>query len=54
MRLRGHRLERLHSRPLEEWQRALEALGFRHEARPMSEGTGFANVLLVARLAPPG
>ena len=54
MRLRGHRVARLHGRALDEWVRALEALRFRVEARPMSEGTGFANVLLVARLAGPG
>jgi SAM-dependent methyltransferase len=53
MRLRGHRLTRLHGRATDEWARALEALGFRVEARPMSAGTGFANVLLVARLAGP-
>jgi SAM-dependent methyltransferase len=58
MRLRGHRLERLHCRALDEWVRTIEAFGFRVEARPMSEGTWFANVLLVARLpagaSPPG
>lgn len=50
MRLRGHRLERLWCRPLEAWVSLLGTLGFAAEARPMSEGTLFANVLLVARL----
>lgn len=49
MALRGHRLSRLYCRPLKRWIAALEALGFRVEARPMSAGTAFANVLLVAR-----
>jgi SAM-dependent methyltransferase len=49
MRLRGHRLERLWCRPLEAWVALLGSLGFAAEARPMSEGTPFANVLLVAR-----
>lgn len=46
---RGHRLEKLHCRPLEEWIATLGKLGFRVEAVPMSEGTPFANVLLVGR-----
>ena len=50
MRLRGHRFARLYSRALNDWVLALEAIGFRVEARPMSEGTWFANALLVARL----
>lgn len=48
--LRGHRLGRLYCRPLADWEKQLSSLGFRVEARPMSEGTPFANVLLVARL----
>lgn len=51
MRLRGHRLERLYCRPLADWKRALARLGFAVEDRPMSAGTPFANVLLVARCA---
>lgn len=47
--LRGHRLSRLHCRPLAEWQRVLASLGFTVQAQPMSEGTPFANVLLVAQ-----
>ena len=53
MRLRGHRLERLYCRPAAEWQARLAALGFRVEALPMSQGTLFANVLLVARYDAP-
>ena len=48
--LRGHRLTRLHCRPLAEWQRVLVSLGFTVQAQPMSEGTPFANVMLVAQL----
>lgn len=46
--LRGHRLTRLYCRPLAEWQRVLASLGFQVQAQPMSEGTPFANVMLVA------
>jgi SAM-dependent methyltransferase len=49
MRLRGHRLARLYCRPVAQWIRELEALGFRVDPAPMSAGTPFANVLLVAR-----
>jgi trans-aconitate methyltransferase len=49
MRLRGHKLPRLYCKPLEKWQRELADLGFRVQAVPMSAGTPFANVLLVAR-----
>lgn len=54
MALRGHRLERLYTRPLDEWKRELAGLGFSVEAAPMSAGTPFANVLLVARYDSPG
>jgi len=47
--LRGHRLTRLYCRPLAEWQRSLTALGFEVRTQPMSEGTPFANVMLVVR-----
>jgi SAM-dependent methyltransferase len=53
MALRGHRLDRLYTKPLAEWIRQLEALGFSVAAIPMSAGTPFANVLLVARYHPP-
>ncbi len=49
MALRGHRLERLYCKPLARWIAQLEALGFLVAATPMSGGTPFANVLLVAR-----
>jgi SAM-dependent methyltransferase len=49
MRLRGHRISRLYSKPVEQWKRELVELGFAVDAVPMSAGTPFANVLLVAR-----
>jgi SAM-dependent methyltransferase len=52
--LRGHGFAPLHSRPLARWQGLLQELGFQVQARPMSAGTPFANVLLVARYDPPG
>jgi trans-aconitate methyltransferase len=48
-RLRGQAVKRLYSVPLAQRRRQLEGHGFRVEERPMSEGTPFANVLLVAR-----
>ncbi|MES2955508.1 MAG: class I SAM-dependent methyltransferase [Pseudomonadota bacterium] len=50
--LRGHRLGILYCRPLAAWQATLQQLGFVVEAQSMSQGTPFANVLLVARLRP--
>lgn len=50
--LRGLGVERFHCRPVVQWKRLLESLGFRVDATPMSEGTAFANVLLVARYDP--
>ena len=49
MRLRGHRIARLYCRPVAQWKRELEDLGFRVQDTPMSAGTPFANVLLAAR-----
>jgi hypothetical protein len=49
MRLRGARVGRYHCRPVQAWERRLGEAGFRVEARPMSAGTPFANVLLVGR-----
>lgn len=49
MRLRGHRFARLYCKPVSQWKRELEGLGFRVDPLPMSAGTPFANVLLVAR-----
>lgn len=51
--VRGHRLSRLYCRALGDWQALLHQLGFAVEAIPMHQGTPFANILLVARLAPP-
>jgi len=48
-RLRGQRVGAFHCRPLTEWKRRLADLGLSVEAQPMSAGTPFANVLLVAR-----
>jgi SAM-dependent methyltransferase len=52
MALRGHKLPRLWCRPVAAWRAELERLGFTVEAIPMSAGTPFANVLLVARYDP--
>jgi SAM-dependent methyltransferase len=49
LRARGHRRVRLHCRSASDWQRLLEARGFRSETVPLSHGTPFANVLLHAR-----
>ncbi len=46
---RGHGWSRLYCRPLAAWRAVLDELGFDTEAVPMSEGTPFANVLVVAR-----
>lgn len=48
-RLRGHRVAPTYGRPLADWIARLQALGLAVEARPMSQGTPFANVLLVAQ-----
>jgi SAM-dependent methyltransferase len=47
---RGHRYSKLYCRSENDWTLALEKLGFQIETKPMSQGTPFANVLLVARL----
>jgi 2-polyprenyl-3-methyl-5-hydroxy-6-metoxy-1,4-benzoquinol methylase len=46
--LRGHRQGRLYCRTLPAWLAALTSCGFTARAIPMSAGTPFANVLLVA------
>jgi len=46
--MRRGRLERLYCRPLAEWQALLARVGFRTRALPMSQGTPFANHLLLA------
>ena len=48
---RGHRLGRLYCRTLDQWKIALETLGFAVTSVPMSQGTPFANVLLVGKIA---
>ena len=46
---RGHSLSRLYCKTVSEWLNQLTGLGFTVEAKPMSQGTPFANVLLLAR-----
>ncbi len=48
MCLRGHARLAPHCRSLAEWQTVLRESGFESEAVPMSQGTPFSNVLLVA------
>ena len=48
--VRGHRVVPQFCRTLGEWKTQLESLGFAVRSQPMSEGTPFANVLLVARV----
>jgi SAM-dependent methyltransferase len=47
---RGHRAPPTAWRSMSEWQAALQRLGFAVRAVPMSQGTPFANVLLVCDL----
>jgi len=47
---RWHRLPRLTCRPAREWRSLLTGLGFLTEALPMSQGTPFANVLLIGKV----
>lgn len=51
--VRGHRVPPTWGRPLPAWKRLLTDTGFAVQALPMSEGTPFANVLLVADVKPP-
>jgi len=46
--VRGHRVPPTYGRPLRDWLALLRELGFQARPMPMSEGTPFANVLLVA------
>ena len=50
--VRGHRVAPTWGRPLHDWTALLERLGFSVRSLPMSRGTPFANVLLVADLKP--
>jgi SAM-dependent methyltransferase len=45
--VRGQPVSRMHTRPVAQWLDALRARGIEAQPRPMSEGTPFANVLLV-------
>lgn len=47
---RGHSLSRLYCRSLSEWISLLNKLGFNVESKSMSQGTPFANVMLLAYL----
>jgi SAM-dependent methyltransferase len=49
MLLRGHGLPTLHCRSMEGWRELLRECGFDSRPEPMSQGTPFANVLLIAR-----
>jgi SAM-dependent methyltransferase len=48
MLLRGHSLVAQHCRSVAQWRLLLRDCGFDSEAKPMSHGTPFANVLLIA------
>ena len=48
--VRGHRVVPQFGRTLADWTKQLEALGFDVRPQPMSAGTPFANVLLVAHV----
>lgn len=48
--VRGHRVTPQFGRTLAAWVAQLESLGFEVRSQPMSQGTPFANVLLVARV----
>jgi SAM-dependent methyltransferase len=52
-RVRGHRVLPQYGRTLAEWTTQLQSLGFEVRSQPMNQGTPFANVLLVAKLAAP-
>ena len=45
---RGHTFSRFYCRPLDGWISLLERLGFSCETQPMSQGTPFDNILIVA------
>ena len=51
-RIRGHKVSPTWGRTLQEWIALLQRLGFTVQSIPMSEGTPFANVLLVADRRP--
>ncbi len=49
-RIRGHRVLPQYGRTLAEWSAQLHQLGFSVHSQPMSAGTPFANVLLIAEV----
>jgi SAM-dependent methyltransferase len=49
MRMRGHGRVAMHCRSIQQWRALLRECGFESAVLPMSRGTPFANVLLVAR-----
>jgi hypothetical protein len=51
--VRGHRVSPQFGRTLAAWVAQLESIGFEVRSQPMSRGTPFANVLLVARVQAP-
>jgi SAM-dependent methyltransferase len=51
--VRGHRVPPQYGRTLAQWVTQLETLGFEVKSEPMSDGTPFANVLLIARVKGP-
>jgi SAM-dependent methyltransferase len=51
MLLRGHSAGPQYCRSVAQWRALLRQCGFDSEAKPMSQGTPFANVLLVAHAA---
>jgi len=50
--VRGHRVPPTWGRTVSEWQQLLSRIGFAVQPVPMSQGTPFANVLLVAQAVP--
>jgi hypothetical protein len=48
MLLRGHSIVTQHCRSTVQWRAVLRECGFDSEVKPMSHGTPFANVLLIA------
>jgi 2-polyprenyl-3-methyl-5-hydroxy-6-metoxy-1,4-benzoquinol methylase len=48
--IRGHKSSRLYCRSLLDWTSVLKKIGFQVDTKPMSQGTPFANVLMLARL----
>lgn len=49
MLFRGHSLVKTHCRSLVQWCALLRDCGFEVQAKPMSQGTRFANVLLIGQ-----